>query len=254
MARNWYPVIDYAACVECGTCVDFCSHGVYDKERSPSPRVVNPEGCVDHCHGCGEKCPEGAITYVGDDTGWTPPHRVPAQQGESPCCRDDNDGGGILIEYLYLDLETCNRCIGTDAVLDEVVEALVPALALAGCSIDYRKVEMASAEVAERYRFLSSPTIRVNGHDICRGVVESGCDCCGEISGTDVDCRIFEYEGRSYEVPPKEMLARAIIKAAFAEEGGRPCSCDYTLPENLRRFFEGKEAKVSSCSCGSGCC
>jgi hypothetical protein len=27
----------------------------------------------------------GAITYVGDDTGWTPPHGKPAQQ-EAPCC------------------------------------------------------------------------------------------------------------------------------------------------------------------------
>lgn len=24
---------------------------------------------IDHCHGCGNKCPVGAISYVGDDIG-----------------------------------------------------------------------------------------------------------------------------------------------------------------------------------------
>ena len=27
----------------------------------------------------------------------------------------------ILIEYLYLDLKTCDRCIGTDKVLEETI-------------------------------------------------------------------------------------------------------------------------------------
>ena len=30
MAKKWYPVIDILTCVECGTCVEFCPHGVYD--------------------------------------------------------------------------------------------------------------------------------------------------------------------------------------------------------------------------------
>ena len=66
MAINWYPVIDILTCIECGTCVNFCPHGVYDKQKSPIPVVVNPDGCIDHCHGCQKKCPAGAISYVGD--------------------------------------------------------------------------------------------------------------------------------------------------------------------------------------------
>ena len=62
MAKNWYPVIDILTCMECGTCVNFCPHGVYDKQKSPVPVVVNPDGCIDHCHGCQKKCPVGAIT------------------------------------------------------------------------------------------------------------------------------------------------------------------------------------------------
>ncbi len=69
MSAKWYPVIDYAACIECGTCSNFCPHGVYDKDRFPTPVVVNPSGCIDHCHGCQNQCPAGAIAYVGDDGG-----------------------------------------------------------------------------------------------------------------------------------------------------------------------------------------
>lgn len=66
MAKKWYPVIDILTCVECGTCVEFCPHGVYDKQKAPVPVVVNPDSCIDHCHGCQKKCPSGAISYVGD--------------------------------------------------------------------------------------------------------------------------------------------------------------------------------------------
>lgn len=52
MAKKWYPVIDILTCVECGTCVEFCPHGVYDKQKAPVPVVVNPDSCIDHCHGC----------------------------------------------------------------------------------------------------------------------------------------------------------------------------------------------------------
>ena len=73
MAKKWYPVIDITTCIECGTCVEFCEHGVYDKSKAPIPKAINPGGCIDHCHGCGNQCPVGAISYVGDDTDWIPP-------------------------------------------------------------------------------------------------------------------------------------------------------------------------------------
>lgn len=92
MAKTWYPVVDILSCAECGTCVNFCPHGVYDKKRSPVPVVTNPDACIDHCHGCGNQCPHGAISYVGDDTGWTPPHWEQVQQVE-PCCYGSTKSG-----------------------------------------------------------------------------------------------------------------------------------------------------------------
>ena len=253
MAKTWYPVIDYLTCAECGTCIATCPHGVYDSAKAPSSVVKNPEACIDHCHGCGNRCPVGAITYVGDDTGWTPPNG--AQESKEACCScgcESFSEKKIVIEYLYLDLQTCNRCIGTDNVLDEVMLTLNPALKLAGYEVEYRKIEMRTAELAKQFRFLSSPTIRVNGQDICGFVKENSCRCCSEISGTDVDCRVFEYNGESYEVPPKEMLAETILKTIFGTTDN--CSCgDYKLPDNLKTFYEGKTSK-SACSCGGKCC
>ncbi len=93
MAKNWYPVVDYLECIECGTCVEKCPHGVYDTAKVPIPLVIQPDECIDHCHGCGNRCPAGAITYVGDDTGWKPPHG--RQEESRACCGTDCcEGGG----------------------------------------------------------------------------------------------------------------------------------------------------------------
>ena len=254
MAKKWYPVIDYLTCVECGTCVVKCPHGVYDTAKAPSPVVKKPEACIDHCHGCGNRCPVGAITYVGEDTGWTPPNgKLTNEESSCSCGCGADTKKKITIEYLYLDLETCDRCIGTDNVLDEVMTTITPALKIAGFEVEYNKIEMKTLEIAVKYKFQSSPTIRVNGQDICQSVTENSCGCCSDISGTDVSCRVFMYDGEAYEVPPKEMLAQAILNAIFGQ-GEIKCSCnDYYLPENLREFFEGKKNK-SNCSCGGNCC
>ena len=66
-------------------CVNNCPHTVYNKEKSSSPIVVRPNDCVDHCHGCGNHCPVGAITYVGDDTGWTPPNGGSHKEDDCGC-------------------------------------------------------------------------------------------------------------------------------------------------------------------------
>lgn len=155
------------------------------------------------------------------------------------CCSGSKE---IKIDYLYLDLNTCDRCVGTDRILEEVIEELSPAFALAGYHVSYRKTEIATEGDAVLHRFLSSPTVRVNGRDICDEVTESDCGCCGEISGTQVDCRTFGYEGKLYHIPPKAMLAEAILKKAFTAEKLDPCE-PYEIPRNLKKFFKGKEEK-----------
>ena len=146
----------------------------------------------------------------------------------------------ISIDYLYLDLNTCDRCVSTDMVLEEVLAIITPAIKVAGFDIIYNKIEMTTEELAIEHRFLSSPTIRVNGQDICLSVRESSCGCCSDISGTDVDCRVFEYKGREYEVPPHEMLAKAIYEAIFSKTSSNEHTSNYKLSDNLKKFYEGK--------------
>jgi len=89
MSKTWYPIIDEQICIECGACVDHCTHGVYDKDQAPLPVVIVPDNCVQGCKGCGSLCPVEAITYFGD-TG---------QEGGCGCgngcgCGDGCDCGG----------------------------------------------------------------------------------------------------------------------------------------------------------------
>jgi len=91
MAKNWHPMINKDTCTECGKCVEFCSHGVYDKSSEKTPVVTYPEGCIDQCHGCGGLCPTGSITYKGDNTGWTPPNSRDNQDCGCGCDCSCND-------------------------------------------------------------------------------------------------------------------------------------------------------------------
>ena len=172
----------------------------------------------------------------------------------SECCnRIENKEKVVNVEYLYLDLNTCERCVGTDKVLEEVLNSLERYFKIAGYTVKYSKVEIETEELARSYRFLSSPTIRVNGRDICETIQENNCNCCGDIAGTQVDYRVYSYRGRLYEVPPKELLEETIMKFAFKPEEDSWCTEEYHLPENLKRFFEGKNQKCCSSSCSCGC-
>ena len=159
----------------------------------------------------------------------------------------------ISIEYLYLDNKTCSRCMETEGVLENVISVLTPALELAGYDVILQKVEIENEEMAVSHHFLSSPTVRVNGKDIFQSIEENSCGCCSDISGTDVDCRAYTFNGETYETPPTEMLAHAILNCVF-NRSQIPCTCEsYSIPENLKTFFAGKKARVS-CSCNGECC
>jgi len=268
MSKNWYPVINAETCIECGKCVNFCSHNVYDKNSPQKPEVVYPDGCVDHCHGCGGLCPTGSITYVGEDTGWTPPN-TKADTGcgcGSDCsCGCDTAGAepsakNLTVDFLYLDLNTCERCIATGDTLDEALAALAPAFDTLNYAVNVNKVNINTKELAEQYRFVSSPTIRVNGVDICTELKESDCADCGTLSGCSTYCRVFVYEGNDYEQPPTAMIIDGILRVLY----GEPAQTEqkpYVMPENLINYFKGRESKMKNMSiyepamcCPTGLC
>lgn len=161
----------------------------------------------------------------------------------SSCCSDRPASKEIVIDFLYLDLSVCERCQGTDKNLDEAISEVSSVLKAAGYGIKLNKVNIVSRELAIKYEFESSPTIRVNGYDIACEVKESSCTECGDLCGDSVDCRVWSYEGIDYTNAPKEMIVNAILKEVYSDTHA-PCKKEgYKLPKNLEAFFNGLEDK-----------
>ncbi|MEI8199595.1 MAG: DUF2703 domain-containing protein [Eubacteriales bacterium] len=162
----------------------------------------------------------------------------------SGCCTPVPEKKKITIDFLYLDLSVCERCQGTDSNLDDAISDVSSVLSSAGYDAVINKVNITSAALAEKYAFMSSPTIRINGKDIEVDVSESNCTDCGTLCGDSVDCRVFTYEGNHYDSPPKGMIVNAILKEVYGSKSEQSkTEAAYVLPENLRLFFESQSRK-----------
>jgi hypothetical protein len=168
----------------------------------------------------------------------------------------------IAIDFLYLDLSVCTRCQGTDQRLAEALAEVSQVLEATGAEVVVSKINVTSEDLALEHKFVSSPTIRVNGHDIQMEVKESLCESCGDLCGEDVDCRVWVYQDREYTVPPKAMIIEAILKEVFGRRDDHAVEKPYVLPENLKRFYsarreQGDRRDTTCCPApGSGtrCC
>ncbi|MDI3478511.1 MAG: hypothetical protein PWQ59_2036 [Thermoanaerobacterium sp.] len=169
------------------------------------------------------------------------------------CCEgmeqnQKEDNKTIVIDFLYLDLDVCTRCQGTDDSLEDAISDVAKVLKLTGLEVTLNKVHIDSMEKAIQNKFISSPTIRVNGKDIQLEVKETHCESCGDLCGDEVDCRVWLYEGKEYTVPPKAMIIDAILREVYSnEKTSEDTSVNneetFELPENLKKFFEAIQKK-----------
>ena len=106
-----------------------------------------------------------------------------------------------------------------------------------------------SEEQARALRFVSSPTIRVDGDDVALELRESSCgsEACTDGCGDQIACRVWVHRGREYTEPPVAMIVDAILGHVYGGAPGRaaPEPEAYELPENLARFFSGKAAAAA---------
>lgn len=158
----------------------------------------------------------------------------------------------LVIDFMYLDLETCARCQGTDANLEAALAQVERLLQATGAEVVVRKTLVASAEQARMLDFVSSPTIRVDGKDIALELRESSCAECGEACACDggIDCRVWVWQGEEYKAAPTAMIADAILREVYGAGERAHAPVSGGLPENLERFFAGKErldAAAASC-------
>lgn len=160
--------------------------------------------------------------------------------GNTKYCQPQKTKKELVIDFLYLDLTVCERCQGADSNLDGAIKDVSHVLNAAGYHVRVNKVNISSEELAKEYKFLSSPTMRINGVDIALDEKESDCKGCGDLCGDSVDCRVWEYEGIEYTEPPKEMIINAILKAVYGGQSiSQASQMEYTVPENLKVFFAG---------------
>lgn len=159
-----------------------------------------------------------------------------------------------MIDFLYLDLRVCTRCQGTDQSLEDALAEVSGLLGAAGAEVIVNKINVTSEELAIQHRFVSSPTIRVNGRDIQMEVKESLCESCGDLCGEDVDCRVWVYQGNEYTVPPKAMIIEAILKEVYGGHSSSPVEPEYVLPENLKRYYAAINEQGKGGGSGTRCC
>ncbi len=149
----------------------------------------------------------------------------------------------ITIDFLYLDLETCECCRVTEAALQEAVAETEGLLKSVGLEVTVNRIHIKTKEQAVFHKLISSPTIRVNGKDIDTDIKESLCESCGDICGENVDCRVWTYKGKEYDTPPKAMLINAILSEVYDEGNKASEEKEYRLPENLAGFFKAMKNK-----------
>ncbi|NLW06815.1 MAG: DUF2703 domain-containing protein [Clostridia bacterium] len=171
----------------------------------------------------------------------------------SQCCSTGQDClRTVNIDFLYLDLSECTRCLETETNLEEAINDVAQVLAATGVQVKVQKTKVESEKQALELGFISSPTIRINGRDIQMDLKESPCESCGDLCGDEVDCRVWVYQGKEYTAPPKGMIIEAILREAYGRipEGSPEPLPLATLPDNLKKFFRAKAKKESnSCSC-----
>jgi Domain of unknown function (DUF2703) len=157
----------------------------------------------------------------------------------------------LRIDLLVLDLTTCTRCLGANRSLEAALERVGDVLRAAGVEPEVNKVRVESAEHARALRFVSSPTIRVDGEDVALELRESPCgaEACTDGCGDDTACRVWVYRGVEYTEPPVEMIVDAILRRVYGEAAAprADVAAGYALPPNLVRFFAGRTSSEGPC-------
>jgi len=171
------------------------------------------------------------------------------------------DNNVLDIEFLYLDVETCQPCGGTSVALTEAMELMRLPLAAMGITLNVNKVHVANATLAQKHEFRSSPTIKVAGQDIDPAITEDDCPSCGTLAGDgiSVDCRTWHWKGDVFHAAPVGKIVYEIMAAAaelaVSDENCCVESCcsgkelnseeEFALPDNLKRFFAARDSDQS---------
>jgi len=123
----------------------------------------------------------------------------------------------MKIELLYI--LDCPWCVKTKRLIKESLKEL-------GIKAEVKEILIDTAKKAKKFKFVGSPTIRVNGKDIQSEISKGRCLPCEELAGytkrttefvkreCGCGCRLYFYRGKQHPYPPKEMIKAAIKKSS----------------------------------------
>lgn len=160
----------------------------------------------------------------------------------------------VTVDFLYLDNESCDRCLGTEGALETALERVEPIFDALNVGITVRNIHVSTLEAAETTQFAVSPTIRIDGQDIQPDYLENTCESCGDLCtcGGDVDCRLWRYRGDEHTTAPIGLLVEALVEAVMPNQMQFDDSREtraYQLSSNVQGFFTGTEGDTSACGC-----
>lgn len=149
----------------------------------------------------------------------------------------------INIEFLYLDLSTCEPCKTSDENIVGALDEVAAVIRASGIELTLNRIHVETIEQAIALGFHTSPTIRINGKDLQLNFKEAHCHSCSEISGTETSCRVWNFQGNDYKYLPKAMLVSAILREIYGNsEPFEPEVSRTNAPsENLQNFFAAKQ-------------
>ena len=119
----------------------------------------------------------------------------------------------LNIEWNHLDLNrgTCLRCSETGKTLRQVIIELQKELKSKGIKINFIETKLSEKDIQQ------SNMILINGKPleyILYGarVAENYCSSCSCLTGSETYCRTIQYNEKTYEEIPEEIIQKAVFK------------------------------------------
>lgn len=119
----------------------------------------------------------------------------------------------LTIEWRHYDKEgtTCDRCAATGSSVREVVDELTEEFARRGVSVTFKETPLPRELMAQSNIILFNGVALETILDDALAQ-ESPCPSCSCLTGSETSCRTVEYQGKSYEEIPGELVRQAAYK------------------------------------------
>lgn len=139
---------------------------------------------------------------------------------------------------------TCERCDDTGNSLRELIHELNT-----GCSGQGRRFRLKTTRLPKA-RLAESNSILIDGwplEQIVPGVSVTQTDCpsCGDLIGTDAQCRALVTDGRTHEAVPAELIRKAVCQVADC--CGDDCACDCGCGKGKAKSTQKGATAASAC-------